>query len=85
MPTINEPGHLCVNGMSLHKREGRFSSSGIVVTLDPTVYGGKDLDSCLSFIRGIEAKCFEKGGADYTAPAQTLVGLLKGKVDKTLP
>ena len=85
MPTINEPGHLCVNGMSLHKREGRFSSSGIVVTLEPTVYGGKDLDSCLSFIRKIEAKCFEKGGSDYSAPAQTLIGLLKGQVDKKLP
>jgi hypothetical protein len=85
MPTINEPGHLCVNGMSLHKREGRFASSGIVVTLDPITYGGKDLDSCLSFIRAIEAKSFEKGGSDYSAPAQTLIGLLNGRMDKTLP
>lgn len=85
MPTINEPGHLCVNGMSLHRRDSRFSSSGIVVTIDPTIYGGKDLDSCLSFIRGIEAKCFEKGGFDYSAPAQTLIRLLKGQVDKKLP
>ncbi|MBN2602896.1 MAG: FAD-dependent monooxygenase [Candidatus Thermoplasmatota archaeon] len=85
MPTVNEPGHLCINGMSLHKREGRFSSSGIVVTLEPTVYKGKDLDSCLSFVRGIEAKCYEKGGSDYSAPAQTLAGLLKGQIDKTLP
>lgn len=85
MPTINEPGHLCINGMSLHKREGRFASSGIVVTLDPITYGGKDLDSCLSFIKGIEAKSFEKGGSDYSAPAQTLIGLLNGRVDKTLP
>ncbi|MFA6119253.1 MAG: NAD(P)-binding protein [Parachlamydiales bacterium] len=85
MPTINEPGHLCINGMSFHKREGRFSSSGIVVTLDPNIYGGKNLDSCLSFIRKIEAKCFEKGGSDYTAPAQTLNALIKGQIDKTLP
>ncbi len=85
MPTINEPGHLCINGMSLHKRDGKFSSSGIVVSLDPTLYGGKDLDSCLSFVRGIEAKSFKKGGSNYSAPAQTLINLLKGKIDKTLP
>jgi uncharacterized FAD-dependent dehydrogenase len=71
--------------MSFHKREGRFSSSGIVITLEPNVYGGKDLKSCLSFIRGIEAKCFEKGGSDYSAPAQTLVSLLKDRIDKKLP
>jgi uncharacterized protein len=85
MPTVNEPGHLCVNGMSNSKREGRYSSSGIVITLDPSVYGGKDLNSCLSFIRGIEAKCFEQGGSNYSAPAQTLKSLLKGEVDKKLP
>ena len=85
MPTVNEPGHLCINGMSFHKRDGRFSSSGIVITLEPSIYGGKDLNSCLSFIRRIEAKCFEKAGSNYSAPAQTLIKLLKGQVDKKLP
>lgn len=85
IPTVNEPGNLCVNGMSLHKREGQFSSSGIVVTMDPTIYGGNDLDSCLAYVRTLEARCFERGGADYTAPAQTLKGFLRGEVDSKLP
>jgi uncharacterized FAD-dependent dehydrogenase len=85
MASVNESGHLCVNGMSLHARNGRFSSSGLVVTLEPDDFGGTDLSSCLSFVRGVEAACFVRGGSDYTAPAQTLPSFLKGRVDRTLP
>jgi uncharacterized FAD-dependent dehydrogenase len=85
IPTVNEKNHLCINGMSMHKRDSKFSSSGIVVTLDPAVYGGKDLDSCMRFVRSVEQKAFTAGGSDYTAPAQSLSALLDDRVDSSLP
>jgi uncharacterized protein len=72
MPTINEPGRLCVNGMSESARSSPYASSGLVVTLLPEAFGGRDLASCLTFVRGVEERCFAAGGADYSAPAQRL-------------
>ncbi len=85
MPTVNEPFHLAINGMSESGRASPFSSSGLVVTLTPKMYGGVDLDSCLTFQRGVEAACFQAGGNDYAAPAQRLVDFKNGVLSKTLP
>jgi uncharacterized FAD-dependent dehydrogenase len=85
MPTVNEPGLLAVNGMSESLRASMFSSSGLVVTLTPEMYGGLDLDSCLAFQRGVEAACFKAGGGYYTAPAQRLVDFQNGVLSKSLP
>lgn len=85
IPTVNEPGHLSVNGMSYNDRNSPYSSSGIVVTLPPEVYGGKDKESALGFVRSIETNCFERGGADYTAPAQRIVDLVEGNRSTQLP
>jgi uncharacterized protein len=78
MPTISESGMLCLNGMSEHARSSPVASSGLVVTLTPEAYGAGDLGSCLGFVRGVEARCFVAGGADYTAPAQRLVSFARG-------
>lgn len=78
IPTINEPGHLALNGMSLSARNSDFSSSGLVVTLTPDDYGGKDLQTCLAFQRSIEQKCYAAAGSDYTAPGQSLPDFAAG-------
>ena len=85
MPTVNEPERLAINGMSLSRRASRFSSSGLVVTLSPERYGGRDLASALAFQRRIEAQCFDAGGRDYTAPAQRLADFAAGRASATLP
>ncbi|MCP4200187.1 MAG: NAD(P)-binding protein [Proteobacteria bacterium] len=79
MPTVNEPEHLAINGMSRSARDSQFASSGIVVTLKPDLYGGTDLDSCLAFQRRVERICFEAGGSDYRAPGQRLVDFADGR------
>ena len=85
IPTVNEPNHLSVNGMSYHKRNSPFSSSGIVVTLAPEAYGATDKESALRFVRTLEHSCFKRGGENYTAPAQKLTDLAQGKPSTTLP
>jgi hypothetical protein len=79
MPTVNEPEHLAINGMSRSARDSQFASSGIVVTMKPDLYGGTDLNSCLAFQRRVERSCFEAGGSDYRAPGQRLVDFADGR------
>ncbi len=85
MPTVNEKGYLAINGMSMSRRNSPFSSSGLVVTLFPEVYGGNNLESCLTFQRSIEKTCFEAGGGDYSAPAQRLTDFYNGIKSQSLP
>ncbi len=85
IPTVNEAGHLAINGMSESHRGSPFSSSGLVVTLFPEVYGGTDLEACLAFQRSVESACFYAGGGDYRAPAQRLVDLQRGVRSDSLP
>ncbi len=85
MPTVNEPDHLAINGMSRSGRDSAFASSGMVVTLTPEVYGGSDLAACLAFQRSVERTCFRQGGGDYRAPAQRLVDFFEGTPSTTLP
>jgi uncharacterized FAD-dependent dehydrogenase len=85
MPTVNEPGHLCINGMSLHARASAFSSSALVATLQPRQYGGDNLENCLGFQRRVERAAFCAGGEDYSAPAQRLRDFAQGMESTTLP
>jgi hypothetical protein len=85
MPTVNEPGMLCLNGMSENARGSRFASSGLVVTLAPEAFGGRDLAGCLEFVRGVESRCFAAGGSDYTAPGQRLVEFARGGSRRPAP
>lgn len=58
----SEEGRLCVNGMSYSARDGENSNSAIVVTVDPSDYGG-DKDDPLSgveFQRRLEEKAFNE-------------------------
>ena len=86
IPTVNEPGHLCLNGMSRHARDSKFASSGLVVTLRPEDYGGTDIQSCLNFVRRIEATCYKAAGESYGAPAQRLTNFARNeKLSDSLP
>ncbi len=85
MPTVNEAGHLAINGMSYHARGSHFSSSAIVVTCDPEMSGAQNLEDCLSFQRRLEADCFAAGGEDYGAPAQGLLDFLEERPSARAP
>jgi hypothetical protein len=85
LPTVSEPGHLCLNGMSESRRDAPFASSGLVVSLTPADLGLRDLGGCLAWVRAIEAACFAAGGSDYGAPAQGLVDFFQDRNSRSLP
>jgi uncharacterized FAD-dependent dehydrogenase len=70
-----EEGALCVNGMSLSRRDSPFANSALVVTVEPRDYQGHAGDGPLAgiaFQRAIERRAFELGGGAFVAPAQRL-------------
>ena len=75
----SEPGGVVTNGMSLHARDGENANSALLVSLpvkdfpDPSPLGG------MAWQREIERRCFEAGGGDYHAPAQTVGDFLSGR------
>jgi hypothetical protein len=85
MPTVNEAGHLCLNGMSASRRDSPCASSGLVVSLRPEDLGLHTPADCLAWVRSVEAACFAAGGADYTAPAQGLVDFLRDRASPIPP
>jgi uncharacterized FAD-dependent dehydrogenase len=68
----SEPGHVVTNGMSQYSRNERNANAGIVVGITPDDYPGHPLAG-IAFQRQWEARAFELGGGDYSAPGQ-LVG-----------
>ncbi len=80
----SEEGHLCVNGMSLSRRDGSRSNAALVVSihrdeLTEKIFRGIELQ------RSIEAGAFTAGGDNYAAPAQRVTSFLEGITDATLP
>jgi uncharacterized FAD-dependent dehydrogenase len=70
-----EEGALCVNGMSLKRRDSPFANAALVVTVEPRDYLGRFGDGPLAGIelqRSIERRAFELGGGAFVAPAQRL-------------
>ena len=70
-----EEGALCVNGMSLKRRDSPFANAALVVTVEPRDYLGRFGDGPLAGIelqRAIERRAFALGGGSFVAPAQRL-------------
>lgn len=58
----SEDGRLCVNGMSYSGRDGKNANSAIVVTIEPSDFGGNDILSGVEFQRGLEEKAYKLAG-----------------------
>ncbi len=68
----SEQGGLCVNGMSVHARDGANANSALLVDVRPEDFGG-DADDVLAgvaFQRKWERAAFAAGGGDWSAPVQ---------------
>lgn len=77
----SEEGHLCVNGMSYHARDGRNANSAIVAAIGPEDFGHNALDG-MEFQREMERKAFVLGGKDYFTPCQNVRDYLENKISK---
>ncbi|MGZ3408289.1 MAG: NAD(P)/FAD-dependent oxidoreductase, partial [Polyangia bacterium] len=74
-----EQGALCVNGMSLKRRDSPFANAALVVSVEPRDYLGRFGDGPLAGIelqRAIERRAFALGGGSFVAPAQRLPDFL---------
>jgi uncharacterized protein len=74
-----EQGALCVNGMSLKRRDSPFANAALVVSVEPRDYLGRFGDGPLAgveFQRALERRGFELGGGSFVAPAQRLTDFL---------
>lgn len=83
MAAASEQGGVVVNGMSNRARDGRNSNAAVVVSLgcdDFEPVDGSLALGAISLQRSIENCAFTLGGADYTAPIQTVGDYLSGKV-----
>ncbi|WBW50212.1 NAD(P)/FAD-dependent oxidoreductase [Peptoniphilus equinus] len=65
----SEAGHLCVNGMSYHKRSGDNANSALIVTVDSEIFGEGVLAG-MDFQREMERKAYALGGGKV--PVQRL-------------
>jgi len=76
--SVNEPGHLCTNGMSNATHSSRYANAALVTTFGPNEFGTVPFAG-VEFQRHYEAAFFELGGSDYTAPAQRATDFLAGR------
>ncbi len=84
VPSSTEPDGLCVNGMSLSRRDSPLANSALVVSVEPRDFaaygsGPEDPLAGVAFQRAIEQAAFAAGGGGFVAPAQPLLDLLAGR------
>lgn len=83
LPATERPGLLCVNGASPRARDGRFASSGLVMTVEPAAFGN-DPKRGLALRDRLEARAYQLGGGDFGVPGQRATDFLANRVSETL-
>jgi len=76
--SVNEPGLLCTNGMSNSTHSSPYANAAVVTTLRPQDFGPGPFAG-VELQRELEARFFQAGGADYTAPAQRVADFVAGR------
>ena len=69
LPTNESPGLVVTNGASRAAHSGPFANSGLVITVDPEVFGNDPLQG-LAYQQKWESLAFEATGGAYAVPAQ---------------
>jgi uncharacterized FAD-dependent dehydrogenase len=86
-PCATAQEEVVTNGWSPSKRNNIYSNSGIVVSVDPTDFPGKENDPfvCLDFQKAIEKKAWEMAGKTQKVPAQRLLDFVQMKKSVYFP
>lgn len=86
-PCATENQEVVTNGWSPSKRNNPYSNSGIVVSIFPEDFKGKEKDPfvCLNFQKEIEHICWELAGKNQKVPAQRLLDFVHGKKSVDFP
>ena len=75
----SEPGSVVTNGMSRYARSGENANSALLVSVDPSDFGGDSPLSGIEFQRRIERAAFQAAGCTGRAPGQRVGELLPGR------
>ncbi|HMP60391.1 MAG TPA: NAD(P)-binding protein, partial [Gemmatales bacterium] len=82
MPSVSTPGEFCTNGMSLSKHDSPFANSGLVVTLEPSQFGGSHPLAGVELQQHFERLAFHLGGGDYRCPIQWASDFVAGRASQ---
>ncbi len=77
IPAAAASGELSSNGMSLSARDGEFANTALVVTPRKLNFSGGG--EAFDFLAGLGKRVFAAGGGDYSFPAQSAEGFLRGE------
>ncbi|WP_437185628.1 NAD(P)/FAD-dependent oxidoreductase [Planctomicrobium sp. SH668] len=80
IPSVSESGRFCTNGMSNSRHDTEFANSGLMVTLDPSHFGGSHPLAGMELQRRLETVAYELGDRDYRAPIQLAKNFINGRV-----
>ncbi|MHB1353969.1 MAG: NAD(P)/FAD-dependent oxidoreductase, partial [Thiobacillus sp.] len=80
----SEPNCVVTNGMSQYSRNERNANAGIVVGITPADFPGDGPLAGIELQRKLEARAFELGGGDYSAPGQLVGDFLAGRPSAAL-
>jgi uncharacterized FAD-dependent dehydrogenase len=87
VPSATSPGELVVNGMSPSRRDGKYSNSGIVASVeleDLPEYQKYGPLAAMEFQADIEKKAWVAGGKTQVAPAQRMVDFVEKRLSSSL-
>lgn len=70
IPSVSEPEKFCTNGMSNSRHDTPFANSGLVVTLDPSLFASSHPLAGVELQRKWEAAAWRLGRGTYHTPIQ---------------
>jgi uncharacterized FAD-dependent dehydrogenase len=79
MPSVNDPGYFCTNGMSESRHDSPFANSGLVVTIEPGETGSRHPLSGIHYQQRAERLSYLATGRSYEAPLQWARDFLAGR------
>ena len=79
IPSVSEPNMFCSNGMSNSRHDTPFANSGLVVTLEPELFGSSHPLAGVEVQRKYESLAFASTGRNYNAPVQRANDFLAGR------
>jgi uncharacterized FAD-dependent dehydrogenase len=85
IPSVSAPGYFCTNGMSLSLRNSPFANSGLIITITPEEFGGRDVLAGVRLQQLYESKAFDKGRQEYFCPIQLADDFLARRRTRRLP
>jgi len=86
LPATEQPGLICTNGASRHKRTSPYANAGLVVTVEPERFGpGDDPFAGIEMQMEIERAAAAAAGGPFGTPALRIADLIAGRVSADLP